>query len=228
MKKLLIPAFSLALFLALGQVVSAQVVRNATERASDRNQIAKDQATIKRDKQELAQFRGLQQGLGQAVQNGQVAMAKGYHQKLLRAMEVEVQQGQAKIKQAKGEVVGSRSEVNSERRDVNSSRVQGKPIQAADDRRDLRDDKRDLRDDKSDLAELKRRNVRQQEILAIFKAVKVDSRNDVTALWAKKNLLEEFETTMVRDMGENYEELREDKGELREDRRETREDRRQN
>lgn len=228
MKKFVISAFSLALFLAATQVVSAQVVRNATERASDNRQINRDQAVIKRDRQEIAQFKGLRQGLGQAVQNGQVAIAKGHQMKLVRAMEIEIQQGQAKINHAKAEVVGSRSEVRSERRDVQKSRAQGKPLQAMDDRRDKRDDKRDLRDDKGDLAELKRRTARQQEILAVFKAVKVNSANDVSALWAKKNLLDEFEQTMIRDMGENWEELREDKGELREDRRETREDRRQN
>lgn len=228
MKKFIISAFSFALFLTAYTTASAQAVRNTAERASDHRQIQRDKATIQRDQQELAQFIGLRQGLGQAVQNGNVAVAKGYHRKLLIAMEREVQQGGAKIKAARGEVAASNSELASERREVRQDRAQGKPVQAMDDRRDKRDDRRDLQDDRSDLRELKARNARQQEILNVFKAVKVDSKNDAAALWAKKNLLDEFETTMRGDMGENIEELHEDRGELREDRRETREDRRQN
>lgn len=227
MKKLSTTFLAFGMIFLLAGSVHAQAIRNAAERGANHNQIQRDKATLQRDQQELAQFIGLRDGLGQAVQNGNVAVAKGYQTKLVNAMQREIEQGEAKIRLGSGEVKQSASEVRNERRDVRDTRGTGRPLQAADDRRDLRDDKGDLRDDKGDLAEAKYRTQRQREILATFQGIQVNGLSDVNALWAKKNLLDEFETTMRRDMAENVEELQEDKGEMREDRRETREDRRQ-
>ena len=228
MKKHLISFLSLTLLLGFFSQANGQAVRNGAERAADHNQIAKTQATIKRDRGEIAQFRGYRNGLHTAIQNRQPAVAAGQHAKLVNAMEREVMQGKAKIAGGQNDLVQSKSEVRSESREIRRDRAQGKPVQAADDRRDRRDDIRDVNDDKRDLAEVKGRHVRQKEILATFKSIKVAGNpNAMDALKAKKHLLDEFEQTMIRDMGENWEELAEDKGELREDRRETREDRRQ-
>lgn len=227
MKTYLIPALALIMTLGMFASVEAQAVRNNVERAQDHNQIQRDKATIDRDRSEIKQFKAYQAGLYSAVDNGKPAVAKGFHTKLVAAMEQEIKQGKAKIAHAQREVNQSTAEVRSERRDLRNTRGTGRPLATADDRRDKRDDKADLRDDKADRAELKARNARQTEILGIFRAVKVNGPNDFAAIRAKRNLLEEFEQTMIRDMGENWEELREDREELREDRRETREDRRQ-
>ena len=205
-------------------LVSAQAVRNAAEKGQDRNQIRNDQATIQRDKGEIAQFRGYTKGFKQAINAGNIQLAKGHQMKLVVAMEREVKQGNAKVNQSAREVGQSRNEVRNETKEIRKDKAQGRPVAAAGDRADRRDDVRDLRDDKGDLAERKARVQRQNTIATNFKGLVINT-GSLGAIKAKLHLLDEFEQTMVRDMGENYEELREDKGELREDRRETREDR---
>jgi hypothetical protein len=216
---------SLILLLCLGvSVYAQQPVRNTVERTQDRNQIGRDQATLDRDRAELAQFRGYQAGLKAAVAAGDVASAHAQHQKLMGAMHQEIQQSEAKVAGSANEVRQSGSEVRSDTREIQRDRAQGRPVAAAADRGDRRDDRADKADDRGDLAERRARLARQREILATFKAINVQN-GGVAAISAKMNLLDEFEQTMVRDMGENHEELREDRGEIREDRQETREDR---
>jgi len=227
MKKFIPTTFVALMLLTLTTTLDAQAIRNGVERATDRNQIQNGKAILERDQAELKQFAANQRGLYQAVDNGNHALARGFRTKLVAGMEREIAQGEAKINQSKREVVQSKAEVNSSRREVRNTRGTGRPVATADDRRDRNDDRRDLQDDKNDARELKARNARQKEILAVFRAVKVNGPSDFPAIRAKRALLEEFETTMRRDMGENVEELAEDKQELREDRRETREDRRQ-
>lgn len=222
--------FLMSLLLVMGSIadLNAQAVRNGVERAQDRNQIANDKAIIQRDRQEIADFRATRAALSAAVNNGNQAKVRAKHQQLIADMEREIAQGAAKLKQDNREIAQSKSEVRSDRREVRRDVRQGKPLQAADDRRDKRDDRRDLADDKNDRNEQIRRNNRQKEILAVFKAIKVkENPKALSAIKGKRALLEEFEQTLIRDMGENWEELGEDKRELREDRRETREDRRQ-
>lgn len=229
MKKHLIHLLSFALVFGFYTSVQAQAVRNTVERAADRNQIQRDKATIDRDRAEITQFRGYRNGMQNAIDTGNPALAKGHHAKLVNAMQREIAQGEDKIKLAKGELAQSRSEVRSDNREIRGNRAtDARPAVRADDRRDRRDDIRDRADDRDDLAELKARNARQKEIFATYQSIKItDGPNAFAAVKAKHNLLDEFEQTMIRDMGENWEELNEDKRELREDRRETREDRRQ-
>lgn len=220
--------FLLAGLLLSSSFVSAQAIRNQVEKANDRNQIRNDQATIDRDRKEIRDFNQHRRQLGDAVKSANQDAAHLHHHALIAAMEREIAQGQGKINSASREVKGSASEVRSDNREVRRDKNQGKPLQAMDDRRDRRDDVRDLKDDVNDRNELIARNNRQKEILAVFKDIKVKGNpNAFAAIKAKQSLLDEFETTMIRDMGENWEELSEDKTELREDRRETREDRRQ-
>lgn len=221
MKRLLsiLPFFGLAVTL-----MAQQPIRNTVERTQDRNQIAKDQATIDRDKSELAQFQAYKAGLQAAVTNGNVGVAHGQHQKLVAAMQQEIQQSEAKTVGSANEVRQSGSEVRSDNREVRRDNANGRPVAAAADRADRRDDRGDKIDDRGDLAERKARLARQREILAIFQGINVQN-GGMAAISAKLNLLDEFEQTMVRDMNENREELQEDRGEIREDRRETREDR---
>ena len=206
----------------------AQPVRNLAEKSADHNQIHRDAATLERDRAELAQFKGYRQGMSEALASGNAASVQGHHAKLVVAMEREIGQGQARVNQAGNELGASHAEVRSDNREVRRDRAQGKPLQAADDRGDRRDDRRDVSDDRNDLTELRARNARQSEILAVFKGIQVQGNpNAVAALQAKAALLDEFEQSMVRDLNEDREELGEDRGELREDRHETREDRRQ-
>ncbi len=219
----------LVLLLGFGSMASlkAQAVRNTAERASDRNQIQRDKQVIARDQAELQQFVEDKQAFTMAISNGNVARAKKAHAQIVASMEREIAQGEAKIRQSRKEVAGSQSELRSSRREVRNTRGTGRPVATVDDRMDKRDDKRDLRDDRRDREEQEVRNARQKAILADLRSVRVNGPGDLPALRAKRQIIDEFETTMRRDMGENVEELREDKGELREDRRETREDRRQ-
>lgn len=206
----------------------AQPVRNVAERASDHAQIQQDEATRRRDQQEIEQFKGYRQGLANALASGNVGLVQGHHAKLVNAMQIEVSQSQAKLQADNKEVAASRSEVRSDNREVRRNRGNGRPIQAVDDRGDRRDDRRDVSDDRRDLGAQQVRLNRQREILATFQAIQVQGNpHAIAAMQAKAALLDEFEQTMVRDMNENVEEIREDHGELREDRRETREDRRQ-
>lgn len=216
--------FSLLPLLALAITLQAQPVRNTVERGQDRNQIVKDQATIDRDRNELAQFQAYKAGLRAAVASGDVAIAHGQHQKLVQAMRQEINQSEAKVAGSVNEVRQSGSEVRSDTREVRADRANGRPVAASGDRADRRDDMADKADDRGDLAERRARLARQREILGIFQAINVQN-GGIAAISAKLNLLDEFEQTMVRDMGENREELREDRGEIREDRHETREDR---
>ena len=227
MKQLIHFAFGLFLSIGMFSATQAQAVRNATERLSDKRQINQDKKVIERDRAELQEFAADRAAIVAATNNGNVAKSRNLNAKLVAAMEREIAQGKAKIKQSKNEVAGSRSEVRDSRREVRNTRGTGKPVQTADDRRDRQDDKRDLRDDKSDRNEQIFRNERQEKILAEYRAINVKGPGDAASINAKKRLLLDFENTMRADMGENVEELREDKGELREDRRETREDRRQ-
>jgi hypothetical protein len=216
---------SLIPILALVSAVNAQQpIRNSVERGQDRNQIAKDQATIDRDRAELAQFQGYKSGLKSAVANGNVAIAHGQHQKLVAAMALEIQQSEAKVGGSANEVRQSGSEVRSDNREIKRDQAQGRPVAAAADRADRRNDLGDKADDQGDFAERRVRLARQREILAIYNSINVQN-GGVAAISAKLNLLDEFEQSMLRDMAENHEEVREDHGELREDRRETREDR---
>lgn len=205
-------------------ISQAQPVRNAVEKGQDRNQIQNDQATIQRDRGEISQFRGNRVGFVKAVDEGNVQLCQGYQIKLINLMQNEVSQGEAKVAQARRELGQSHSEVRSDNREVRRDRAQNRPVAAAGDRQDRRDDIRDVKDDRNDLAEREARVNRQRAILADFKAVVINT-GSMQAVRAKLQILDEFEQTMIRDMGENYEELQEDKGELREDRRETREDR---
>lgn len=225
MKKVLI-----CLLIAQGMLLSAQAqaVRNMAEKSSDRQQIRVDQKTIDRDRDEIQQFQALRNKMDGAIANHNSEGAHAAHRSLIEAMEREVHQGAAKADRAQAEVNGSKAEVRSDNREVRRDRVEGKPRQAADDRQDRRDDHRDLNDDRADRNEIIHRHNRQKDILADFKAIHVqESLFPFAAVQANRQLLEEFQHTMQRDMDENIEELREDHGELREDRRETREDRRQ-
>lgn len=227
MKKLIPTSIALIVLLTLVGPLYGQAVRNGVERSQDRNQIQKDKSVLQRDQAELKQFAANQRGLYQAVDNDNHALARGFRTKLVAGMQREIAQGEAKIKQSQREVVQSKAEVNSSGREVRNTRGTGRPVATADDRRDKKDDQRDLQDDKNDARELKARNARQKEILAVFKSIKINGPADFPAIRGKRAMLEEFEVTMRRDMGENREELVEDKQELKEDQRETREDRRQ-
>ncbi|HHG86246.1 MAG TPA: hypothetical protein ENJ82_15965 [Bacteroidetes bacterium] len=219
-KQQLIYSLSLTLLLGLFSTVNAQAVRNHVERAQDRNQISNDNATIQRDRAEIQQFRGYRAGLLKAVGNGNAGAARGHHIKLVRAMEREVNQSNAKVSKSVNELQQSKAEVRSDNREIRRDVSKRKPYRAANDRKERQDDVRDLADDRNDLNEVRRRAARQQEILSVFKGIKfVDNPNVLATIKAKKSLMDEFEQTMVRDMGENWEELKEDKRELREDRR---------
>lgn len=206
----------------------AQPVRNVAERSADHAHIQQDEATRRRDQQEIEQFKGYRQGLANALASGNVGLVQGHHTKLVNAMQAEVNQSQAKVQADNKEVAASHSEVRSDNREVRRDRTNGRPLQAADDRGDRRDDRRDVADDRRDLSEQHVRLNRQREILATFQAIQVQGNpNAIAAIQAKAALLDEFEQTMLRDLNEDVEEIQEDRGELREDRRETREDRRQ-
>jgi hypothetical protein len=206
----------------------SQPGRNANERADDRHQIHRDEATLARDRIELNGFRALERKMDDGIKNLNREAAVSAYSDLVAAMEREVSQGLANIEQAEREISQSRTEVHTDTREVNRDKRQGKPVQAADDRHDRRDDQRDLEDDKRDLAELKARHNRQKEILNACKAIEVkNAPNPVEAIQAKRNLINEFEHTMSRDIGEKAEETAEDHKEIREDRKETREDKSQ-
>ncbi|MFT7519651.1 MAG: hypothetical protein ACI9MC_001793 [Kiritimatiellia bacterium] len=214
---LLCPAMSLA-----------NPVANSVERQIDRKQLSTDAATIDRDRGEIRSFRALLQKLDAAIAASDVAAARTVKKKLTASMDREIGQSNSKTALAKVEVAQSKGEVRGDTREVRRDVVLGKPVQAIDDRRDRRDDQRDLADDRDDLSEQRTRRARQQAILAEFQAIQIKGDDHPwRSLNAKRSLLDEFETTMVRDMGENWEELHEDRGELREDRSETKEDRRQ-
>ncbi len=215
---------SLIPFLLLLAHLYAQPVRNTVERGQDRNQIARDQATIDRDRAELTQFLGYQQGLKSAVAGGDISQAHVQKMKLTAAMQNEIAQSEAKVAGATHEVHQSGAEVRSDTREVHRDKASGRPVAAAGDRADRRDDIVDKADDRNDLAERLTRLARQKEILATLQALNAQTAG-LEALRAKMNLIDEFERTMRRDMGENVEEAAENRGEIREDRRETREDR---
>lgn len=73
----------------------AQPVSNAV--APNSGHIQQDEATQRRDQQEMAQFRGYRQGLTNALNSGNAALVQGHHAKLINAMQNEVNQGQAKL-----------------------------------------------------------------------------------------------------------------------------------
>ncbi len=222
MKKL----FSLIALSLLITATYAQPVRNTVERAQDRSQIVKDQATIDRDRAELNQFQAYKAGLKAAIAEGDAAGAHGQHIKLVGAMDQEIRQSEAKTAAAVNELHQSGAEVRSDTREVRRDRGNQRPIAAAGDRADRRDDKADKADDRGDLVERRARLARQKEILSAFQEINVQS-SGISAISAKIGLLDEFEQTMVRDLAENVEEKHEDHGEIREDRHETREDRHQ-
>jgi hypothetical protein len=166
----------------------AQPVRNAAEKGTTQIQ-QRDEATVLRDRQELTQFQAYRKGMSDALAAGNVAMVQGHHAKLVNAMQNEVKQGQARINPAGNEVAATPTQARSESREGKRSRVEGKPVQAAD-----------------GLTELSARNSRQQEILASFQAIQVQGNPEaIAALKAKVNLLDEFEQSMVRDLGESRE-----------------------
>jgi len=197
----------------------SQPVRNAVERNSDRNQIAGEQATIQRDKLELEQFRTLNRNLTNAIATKNGDAAATAKEGIVAAMQREIAQGEAKLASAATERNQSVAEVKSENRDVNRTRSQGRPVATARNVAQRNDDVRDRRDDQGDLAEAKLRNTRQKEILAAFSAINVQSNPQAfDNLQSTKSLVQEFEQSMARDMGENAEEKREDQREIREGR----------
>ena len=205
--------------LSVAQNLSAQVLRNATERAQTSYQIKQGQAQLTRDRQEMAAYYQTVDQLELAVRRGQPARVRSLRKSLLRDMEREITQAKAKLNQAQAEVGQSKREVRAESRDLREDRRQGQVLAAQAEKRDRRDDQRDLRDDKQD---------RKQALTRL--AMMQDTYRDLLAIpaWSPKQIreIQQFGAWMEADLKATQRELGEDRREKREDGRERRSDRR--
>jgi hypothetical protein len=225
----------LLLFLFAG-MTNAQVRRNAAERASDHAQISAGKQQLKRDRQELDDFRNMLNSLESAWKKEDATEVNRIKSKLIIAMDREIRQSEARLKQDGREVKRSKSELRSESREVRYDRRdartrdgdRGERHDLRQDRRGKRDDRRDVRDDRRDYLNQEQIVERQKEIYKTLKAYNfVIEGASLDKAIKNKALLSDFIDTMEADIRLTELELGEDKGELREDRRETRDDRRE-
>lgn len=214
--------FLLTLLLSFASLF-AQAPRNVAERAQDHHQIARGEAELKRDIQELADYRTLSHQLAEAVERRELARARVIRQDLLAAMRREIAQVKNEVIQSQVEVSQSVRERNAEQRDVVRDRRQGQPIAATAERADRRDDQRDLRDDRRDREQAVQRLARMERIYQELTDYPLAWDN---ALARHRQQVVEFGDLMEADLKALKKELSEDHRELREDRRETRSDRR--
>ncbi|GJM44245.1 MAG: hypothetical protein DHS20C21_10870 [Gemmatimonadota bacterium] len=201
-------------------------VRNATERARDRQEIRKNQQEQADDLADRTEAVKLAEALAAARETNDEAALAAVDASVLHYLAGEVKEAGQEEGQAKREVRQGRREVRSDRREIRENRKKNeKVVRKIDDRRDRRDDRRDLRDDQSDAREEAGRFERLTRIHEDWNAL--EGNFEPGALDRRAELLVALQALATSEVAENVEESAEDRRELREDRRETREDRRQ-
>jgi hypothetical protein len=231
---------TLKFILTLTMALAANIAfsqRNVIERADGRKDLAVNHGQLERDEKEVAKFRADLFEIEQAWTAADANKVNSLKNQLVASMKREIEQSENKLGQDRIEVRESNSEIRSDNRELRRDRVDSRQgndraddaRDRARDRADRRDDVRDRNDDIRDKNEQAGRLARQKNIYETLKAYHFANLGSASAGEAatKKALMQEFLTTMERDLAETREEIGEDKRELREDRRETRDDRRE-
>lgn len=230
------PKTTIGLLLALvlsSHFCIAQVRRNVVEASQNQQALAANKAQLERDLAELESFKTKLSQFEKAFTNKNTKQIAALKTSLLSDMQREIKQSENKIDQDKREVVQSQSETVSSAKEVKRSKYDratpdgdiGDVRDLRDDRRDRRGDQRDAQDDKNDLQRQIAQTNRQKEIYALLKAFTFSFEPSLQQKsLANLKLLQEFATTMEKDIAATQTEIAEDKIESREDARERRED----
>ncbi|MEM1321595.1 MAG: hypothetical protein AAGG75_15160 [Bacteroidota bacterium] len=227
---------ALLALLLVSNLATAQMPRNAVEASQNQKAIAANEAQLERDLVELAAFKVKMREFEHALASKNPRKVAAIKTELVNAMEREINQSERKIAQDRQELAQSQSEVAASNRELRRSRIDRATIDndakdgrdVRDDRRDKRDDQRDAMDDRNDLEQQVLRTKRQKEIYNNIEAFTFSyTPNLQQKVRANRALLDEFLSTMERDIAATKVEIAEDKREAVEDRRERREDKRE-
>ncbi|MFD0992595.1 hypothetical protein [Tenacibaculum geojense] len=220
-------------FLGIVSIGYAQLGNNIKEAVHNNKAIKTNKAQLKRDINELKQFKKKVRAFENAFIDHKQYLIKELKIDLLNAMHREINQSELKINQDKRELAQSKSEARNSsleakksRRDIHYHNSTKQRREYFDDVRDRRDDIRDKQDDKRDLLAQIARTNEQKEILNKIKAFNflAKPKNGKRKLTVNAKLLNNFIKTMEADIKATKQEIKEDKKERREDRKERRED----
>lgn len=212
--------------LLVGNVALAQPLRNAAERANDRQDLRQDNRQLADDRWDTAKAQKLLADYDAAAAAGNAARLGELDALALKRIDWEIAESKVESAQARQEVREDNREVRSDRRELGRDVKQGKgPLVKADDVRDLARDKVNRADDVADAAKERISRERLQAIRA--QAAGLSGRFDPQSVATKRALYAEVVGIQANEVRRDVQEKAEDKRELREDRRETREDRRQ-
>lgn len=206
--------------------------QNTKEIRQDRNQIRVGKTMLERDTKELVIFKANATALKAAIEINDFDKARALKTTLVASMRREIAQTNVKVQRAKVEVIQSSKEKGTNRRESRRNRIQytGSNDDKKDivrDRHNKRDDRRDKRDDQRDLEELVTRFNNQTVLYNRMKAVTFSPATKEVKENINENITKKFIATMITDIDETKEELREDQREKREDKRERRDDSRE-
>lgn len=211
---------------AVAHAALAQPLKNAMERAKDRQDLRQDHRQMADDQWDLAKSQKLLADYDQAAAKGNAARLAELDALALKRVDVEIAESHVESAQARQEVREDNREVRGDKKELAKDVVKGKgPLVKADDVHDLHRDKVNRADDAADAAKERLSRERLQAIRA--QLVGLSGKFDAPSVTTKRALYAEVVGIAGNEVVRDAKEKVEDKRELREDRRETREDRRQ-
>lgn len=204
----------------------AQPLKNAAERAKDRQDLRQDNRQMADDKWDLAKSQKLLADYDAAAAKNNTARLAELDALALKRIDVEIAESHVESAQARQEIREDNREIHGDKKELAKDVVKGKgPLVKADDVHDLNRDKVNRADDVADAAKERISRERLQAIRA--QLVGLSGRFDPPSVGTKRALYAEVVGIAGNEVVRDAKEKVEDKRELREDRRETREDRRQ-
>ncbi len=212
--------------LLFAQAASAQAVRNAVEKAHDRQELRQDARSTNDDRLDAARAKALLAQYDQAAALNQPAQMAALDDAFNRHISREIVESQVESAQDRQEVRRDKRELRSDRREVRRDLATGKRAGVvADDVHDKNKDRRNAADDRVDAL---KEHISRERLTAIQgQLAGLQGRFDGPSVQAKRALYAEVVAAAAVELHRDAQETREDKRELREDRKETREDRRQ-
>lgn len=211
--------------LVLSQVASAQALRNAIEKAKDRQDLRQDRRQLADDRWDAARAAKMLAEYDQAMAAKNVLKLGQLDGAFKLHLEREIAESKVESAQARQEVREDKAELRSDRRELRQDvALDRRPGVVIDDAKDKAKDRVDLADDRRDVVKERLSRERLQAIAAQLAGLA--GKFDAGSVQAKRGLYAEVVGNALNEIARDKQEQREDRRELREDRKETREDRR--
>lgn len=209
----------------ISQAAAAQALRNAVEKARDRQDLRQDRRQLADDRWDAARAAKMlaeydqAMAAGNALKLGQLDGAFKLH------LEREIAESKVESAQARQEIREDKAELRSDRRELRQDvALNRRPGVVVDDAKDKARDRANLADDRADAV---KERVSRERLLAIQgQLAGLTGKFDAPSVQQKRALYAEVLGNALNELARDKQERREDRRELREDRKETREDRR--